>query len=200
MLDINEYYQSVRSTNFLLGRTALFDKSDAKEVQELIDMGYEVNVEDDWGNTPLTTAMTLEVKECLIRNGADVNYSKKSAIWNCHLKSKTTHYLFEQGAMYNKYRDAYEPELDYIENPSFPYDEYSQYYVESQDVNRRKIALVFFKNANATRISYIEACDRAGGKEKLDELIKKAHQTYLETQEIVPFEVINGRIFAYVLI
>lgn len=182
----------------LIGRTPLFGQARADEVQELIDMGYNVNVMDDMGNTPLSTAYTLEAIKCLIRNGADVNYSNHSPIWNCGLGSASAHYLFEQGAMLNEYRDKYEPEV--VSNPKFPYDEYSCRYIESEDVYRRKIALVFYSRGDAIRISYIEACDRVGGKEKLNNLIKKAHETFLETQKVVPFDVINGCLFAYVLV
>ncbi len=175
----------------MLGQTELFYQSDSRKIQDLIDDGCKVNVLDNEGQTPITTCRTLEALKVLIKNGADVNYSKTvSAMSQWHLKSEITHYLFEQGALYN-----------YPNKDSFPYDEYSCQYIESKDEYRLKLALVFYsdKEPTARRISYEEARKRVGGHEKLNRLISKAHQLYIETKEVVPFDVINGKIFAYVL-
>lgn len=183
-----------------MGGTELFNQRDVQKIQELINLGFAINITDYQGDTPLTTCGSFEGLKVLIENGADVNYSpSKKPFSKWHLKSDIVHYLFEQGAMFNPYRDAYEPEV--CRDLKFPFDEYSCRYIESEDKYRMKMALIFFSNASARRISYEEACARVnGGASELSMLIMQAHKIYLEKNEVEPFLVRNGKIFAYVLL
>lgn len=92
----------------LCGKTPLICASacriwDSSFVEFLIEKGAHVNVKDKYGVTPLYVAVNnLEIANCLLDNGADVNYGKSSLLEALSFKSfDLAEQLIEKGTNVN---------------------------------------------------------------------------------------------------